>query len=326
MLQYIILGLLFILALGGLIVAFGPREPIDEEVSFQPPDLGEDLDSYLAEREARIGDIRPGTEKEIVWRSSWRKHKTKISVVYIHGYSASKEEIRPLPDLVSDALKANVFYTRLSGHGRTSEAMGEPRVNDWFNDISEALAIGRAIGDKVIIISTSTGGTLSTWAATKPELMKDVLGIIMISPNFGVNDTAAQVLTLGGARTWLPWLVGKWRDATPVNEGHAKWWTVKYPILAALPMAAVVKFVNTLEIEDISTPALFVFHEEDAVVRPEATRVVAQEWAMRTEAAVTIFRVTQSGDTGNHVIAGRIFSPDNTKPLADKITAWIKAL
>ncbi|MDD4273595.1 MAG: hypothetical protein PHG14_07705 [Desulfobacter postgatei] len=38
--------------------------------------------------------------------------------VYIHGFSATRKETAPLSDLVAKTLNANLFYTRLSGHGR----------------------------------------------------------------------------------------------------------------------------------------------------------------------------------------------------------------
>ena len=46
-------------------------------------------------------------------------------------------------------------------------------MKDWVFDLSEALEIGRKIGEKIIIIGSSTGGTLAAVAAsekTSPEL------------------------------------------------------------------------------------------------------------------------------------------------------------
>nr|WP_287339345.1 hypothetical protein [Mesorhizobium sp.] len=95
--------------------------------------------------------------------------RTPLSIVY----SASKGEVRPLPDEVADQLDANL-YTRLTGHGQGGAAMADGSVNAWINDYEEALAIGRAIGDKVIVIATSTGGSLAAWAATQPGASEGV--------------------------------------------------------------------------------------------------------------------------------------------------------
>nr|WP_245497472.1 MULTISPECIES: hypothetical protein [unclassified Mesorhizobium] len=97
-------------------------------------------------------DIRDGLEKEIIWANPMIHARTPLSIVYVHGFSASKGEVRPLPDEVADQLDTNLFYTRLTGHGQGGAAMADGSVNAWINDYAEALAIGRAIGDKVIVI------------------------------------------------------------------------------------------------------------------------------------------------------------------------------
>jgi hypothetical protein len=76
----------------GIIVLFlaGPRVPIDQRI--RPITLPDDLDNYLAASEARFTDIRPGTEKTIVWANPSEKDKTPVSIVYLHGFSATRQE------------------------------------------------------------------------------------------------------------------------------------------------------------------------------------------------------------------------------------------
>ena len=64
-------------------------------------------------------------------------------------------------DIVAGAVDANLFYTRLQGHGRSGKAMGEATVEGWINDLAEAEAIGRRIGERMVLVGTSTGGTLT---------------------------------------------------------------------------------------------------------------------------------------------------------------------
>ena len=78
--------------------------------------------------------------KRIVWAGA-AGQKTPLAVIYVHGFSASAEEIRPVPDEVAKALGANLFYTRLAGHGRSGDAMAEPLAGDWIEDMAEAMAI-----------------------------------------------------------------------------------------------------------------------------------------------------------------------------------------
>ncbi len=48
-------------------------------------------------------------------------------------------------------LGANVFFTRLAGHGRDGAAMAEATVEDWLADAVEALAVGARLGDRVVL-------------------------------------------------------------------------------------------------------------------------------------------------------------------------------
>ena len=327
MFKKIMLWLAGIIVLGGVVFALGPRESADETITFNASSLGEDLDSYLAGNEGKIPDIIAGAEKKIVWQNYATKVKTEYSVVYIHGFSATLEEVRPLPDIIAGELGANLFYTRLAGHGRgNGPAMGEASANDWFNDAAEALAIGRAIGEKVILISTSTGGTIVSWALTKPELAKDVVASVMLSPNFGVNDPGAKMLSLPWARQILPKMFGETRSWEPRNEGQAKWWSTSYPSVSLLPMQASVDLAAKLPFEEMTVPALFMFHPEDGVVNSSLTKEIAGRWGKNGSVAVEVVEAEDATDTMKHVIAGRILSPANTEPLARKALNWISGL
>ena len=308
-----------ILALAGLFM-LGPRPAVDTTISFDPATIGEDLDAFLAASEAAFPDIRDGLSKQIIWADPERRDKTKIAVVYVHGFSASSGEIRPLPDIVARELGANLFFTRLAGHGRTSDAMAEPTVNHWVNDIAEAIEIGRRLGDRVVLMGTSTGATLITWAATQPALMENVASLVLISPNYGVRASGAQILTLPWGGRIAGMILGERRSFQPRNEAHARLWTTQYPTSALLPMAALVDLAVGAEIHNIQVPALFVFSPHDQVVRPDRTEQIAARWG----AAHGTIRVAESGDPMNHVIAGDALSPATTAGLADKIVDYLE--
>ena len=316
------------LALAAAAIGFGPTEPIDETITFQASSLGSDLDEYLVKAEANIPNLIDGAQKQIVWSDPANKQKTPVSLVYLHGFSATLEETRPMPDIMAESLGANIFYTRLNGHGQDGEALAQATVNDWYNDTAEALEIGRSIGEKVIVIGVSTGATFATWAATKPELLRDVAGMVLMSPNYGVQNSAAGLLTLGGARFWVPLIAGAERSFDTVNDEHAKWWTNSYPTVAVLPMMASVEQVAALEVEKVSVPALFVYHPTDQVIRADIARQIAERWGAETDAgkSTLIHEVLEAEDRYDHVIAGRILSPSNSKPLADRAVEWIKTL
>src|SRR3990167_6477878 len=125
-----------------------------------------ELETYIAKREAAIPGLRPRVEKTIVWADPHRRRRTPYALVYIHGFSASRQETAPLADTVAAELGANLFYTRLAGHGVDDvDAFASVTADDWKNDAREALAIGALLGEKVILVGNSTGATLALLAA-----------------------------------------------------------------------------------------------------------------------------------------------------------------
>lgn len=299
----------------------GPRPKVDTTVTFDPGAIGPDPEAYLAQREAAVKNIRPGLQKEIVWADPTTKAKTPLAIVYIHGFSASKGEIRPLPDIVAKALGANLFYTRLTGHGQDGPALATASVNDWINDYAEAIAIGRLIGDKIIVIATSTGGSLTTWAASQPSLSQGVAAAVLISPNYGLKAAGSDLLTLPWGGQLAELFIGKERSFEPLNDRHAALWTTRYPTRALLPLAAVTKLAYEAPVEAIKIPALFIFSDNDKVVRPELTREIAGRWGAPHE----LVPVERSDDPYNHVLAGDAVSPSTTQILTGPIIAWIRA-
>lgn len=302
---------------------FGRREPADLKTHFDEGQLGLDLDGYLQAAEAKIPDIIPGTEKRIVWHEV-SQQKTPFSIVYLHGFSASSEEIRPVPDQVAHSIGANLYFARLTGHGRSGEAMAEATVASWMQDTAEALAIARRIGERVLVISTSTGGTLSAAAACDSVLSRNVTGMIFVAPNFGVNNAAARLLTWPFARIWIPRLVGRERRFKVLNPEHGKFWTTAYPIVSTLPMAALVQKVVRKNFSDVQIPALFIMSENDQVVRPDMIKKIAQRWGGENEVLKVV--PGPNDDAEAHVLAGDIFSPDLTDDVVGKILDWIKRL
>lgn len=314
--------LFFLIAAGGLAWLFGPREPVDLAVRFDPTTIGSDIDAWLAANEAKFGDVRPNATKEIVWAYPASHAKTPVALAYLHGFSAAKAEIRPVPDMAAKELGANLFFSRLAGHGRNGEAMAEPTVNDWIRDAAEAVAVSERLGEKVVLIATSTGGTLATLAASLPDLEDRIDGIVLVSPNFGVRASGSWILTAPFAENIVPLIIGKERSFEPLNEGHAQNWTYRYPSVSVLPMAAMVKAAAALPFEQIDTPVLFIYHPDDQVVDQSVTATIAERWGGPSKSLV----LDASGDPSNHVNAGDIISPSNNDAVASAIVDFVRGL
>ncbi|MBT8412264.1 MAG: alpha/beta hydrolase [Octadecabacter sp.] len=283
------------------------------------PELGE-IEGWLAEREALVGGVRAGCAKSVVWAEGAQKQA--LAVVYVHGFSATGAELRPLPDLVAQALGANLYFARLTGHGQDGAAMGRATLADWDADVAEALAIGAALGEETILMGCSTGCTLLTTALASGARAK---GVVHVSPNYGLRNRLAQMLlNLPAVRRWGPWIVGRERAFDPISDQHAALWTVKYDTQAVFTMGEAVHAALASPIAQIGTPAYFAFAQTDQVVDPAKTRAVMAQWG----GAVTHDNLLQNADDDamGHVMAGDVFSPGQTAPLAARIVKWARTI
>ncbi len=316
----------YLLGFVGLLASvwlFAPREPADLNISHEKIRVGRDVDAYLATREQQFDDIIVGVQKQVIWADE-SGVRTPLSIVYLHGFTATSKEIRPVPDRIAAALGANLYLARLSGHGRSADALAEATIDHWMRDVSEALKVGFAIGQRVIVIGTSTGGTLTAALAQDKAAIKNIAGFIFISPNFAINNRAATLLTWPFARYWVPLVIGDWQRSVPRNDLHARYWTTDYPTVALMPMAALVKAVDDLDFAEVDVPALFYYSPKDQVVVAEKTAEFAKEWGGPQKSILVDLQA--SDDVYAHIIAGDIVSPAQTQIAVDKMLAWIRAL
>lgn len=311
-----------VLVVAGLVM-LAPKELVDTDVRFDPALFGGDVDAYFAASEAREAGVTPGTEKRVLWAGE-KGERTPIAVVYLPGFSATSEEIRPVPDRLAAALGANLVFTRWSGHGQAGDAMAGPVARDWLLDTAEALAAAREVGDRVIVLATSTGATWVTLLATDADAMARVAGIAMVSPNFGIRNRASRLLSWPFARFWVPLVAGRALSFAPVNDDHARYWTTAYPTVATLPMAAGVRAAQRMDHGAITIPALMVLDEGDQVVSPRDSQRIAEDWG----GPMRVAQVTAGpgDDPYHHVIAGDILSPGMTGPVSDLLIDWARGL
>jgi alpha-beta hydrolase superfamily lysophospholipase len=318
-------GLLGVLVIGGVTVGILslllPRDRVDRTISFDPTGLPDDLDAYLAASEAKIADVTQGSEKRIIWANG-PGQKMPLAIIYVHGFSATAEEIRPVPDDVAAATGANLYFMRLAGHGRDGAALGAVTAGDWVEDMAEAMAIGRRLGDKVMLIATSTGVPLAMIAASDPALSDRLAGIVMISPNFGLRSASAIILDLPLARYWGPIVAGATRSFTPANERQAAHWTTAYPTIALFPMAALVREGRNLDVAAIKVPALFIYALADQVIDPARIPPMVAAWGGPAQEIEIV--VSEGDDPYSHVIAGDILSPNQTGRATGLILSWMQ--
>jgi alpha-beta hydrolase superfamily lysophospholipase len=325
----VIAAIALIAAMVAAAIWFWPDEAPLAPPRFDAALLPEDLDAWLAMREATLGDIVPGAEKRIVWAGE-PGVRAPVAVVYLHGFSATSEEIRPVPDRVAAALGANLFFARLAGHGRDGAAMAAATAEDWLADLAEALAIGSRIGERVIVIATSTGGTLAIAGLGTPDIAAAlpgagaVSGLILVSPNLRLKAAAGRLLDLPLVEHWGHLVAGRELGFAPQSAEHALFWTEQYPVDALYPMARLMRAARAVDPAAMDVPLMVVLSEDDRVVDPRATLALADRW----RGPASILRVTPGpgDDPGAHVIAGDILSPGLTETVAGAATDWARAL
>lgn len=115
-------GLAFLFPAGMTIGPLSPIKPADWKVSINYAIFIDNLEVKSLESELNYSDIQPDMHKRIV-RAGAADVQTPLSVFDIHGLAANSEDTRPAPDLVAQALGANLFYTPIGGHARSTDAM-----------------------------------------------------------------------------------------------------------------------------------------------------------------------------------------------------------
>ena len=289
----------------------------------RPPRTLSKLDEWLVDQEAQYCDMRLGTEKKISWYGRAGR-RTQWAVVSVHGFSASRLETAPVSEKLAQALGANLFETRLTGHGRTGEALAEATPQDWMADTLEAARIGRALGKQVLMVGASTGATLAIWLALQSE--GEGLGAdayVFISPNFRPKDSRTKI-------AFWPWglqivhaAFGKIRDLRSDNPALNKALTTRYPFKAIFPMLGLVRHVNAMDLSRFRAPVLVLYSKRDQVI---SIRELKKAFGRLGSTQKDIVAVNYSTDMNQHVLASAIRSPESVQRLTDTVIQWFRKL
>jgi len=250
-----------------------PDKPEWEEVLITVPADPDSLEAYIAERE-RAHKLKPDNHARIVWADSTRS-RTEYAVVYLHGFSASQKEGDPVHRRFASEFGCNLYLARMADHGiDTVDAMINFTSDRWWASAREALAIGKRLGEKVIIMSTSTGGTMAlALAAAFPN---DVHALINMSPNIAINNDAAfllndpwglyiaRIVTGGKYREW---------DAPPERK---QYWYSQYRLEAVVELEEMLESKMTKEtFAKIKQPCLTLYYYKNEEQQDPEVKVSA---------------------------------------------------
>lgn len=320
----ILFGTLSLLLLGGMCIASCAGTPPDPSPqSLSAPDMpagGDDLDRWIAGREASLAP-RPGLAKGIVWARPDTKERTPVSIIYLHGYSASRNEMYPAPEEIAQALGANLYCTRLQGHGLVPEGHGTATIEGWMADGVEALDIGKRIGERVVVISCSTGSPLAAWLEMGPR-GADVAAHIMVSPNLGIRDKASEQLLMPWGDFLRGVLVGPKRIVPTINQLHGQWWDNVHDSRSLIPMMQLVTLVRKSDFTTWKHPVMVWSNPDDGLVDPGDSLPRFREIP---GGLCTLRTVHPEAGQHDHVLAGDALSPAFTATFVAESMAWLQA-
>jgi len=272
----------FLLTLASLIVVLiivylaGPTFPKPELKNDLPKLEISDFDQYVKDYDSGK-KIKPDNESRVVWANDSMKDKTGYCLLYLHGFSASWFEGDPVHTDFAKRYGINLYIPRLAAHGvDTSDALIDMTPDNLYNSAKEALVAAQKLGNKVILMSTSTGGTLSLkLAAEFPDL---VSALFLYSPNVAINNGAAFLLS-------KPWGLqiaravshGKYRVTNPDSTAEeCKYWYCKYRLEGVIYLQQLVEATMTKEtFAKVTQPVFLGYYYKDEEHQDPTVRVDA---------------------------------------------------
>lgn len=312
MLKRLLKWLIVIVVLLAAFYILGPKpaEPVYSTSLPAIPSSATELEAFVRFNEAQH-KLKPGNEAQIVWANDSLKQKTEYAIVYLHGFSASQEEGAPVHKNIAKKFGCNLYLARLAEHGiDTTEQMVNLTAEKYWESVKQAYAIGRQLGNKVIIMGTSTGGSNALQlAANYPE----IAGIVLLSPNIEINDPNAWLAN----NAWglqIARLVKHSNYITTKDQRDIfkQYWYSHYRLEAVVNLQEYLETAMTHEtFNKIKQPALLLYYyrddvHQDSVVKVSAMLKMFDELGTTPEQK----RKLAMPNTGDHVIAGYIKSND----------------
>ncbi len=301
----ILSGSVLLLALS---IYFGPR--VDYPVFDNNPLTQKiDISTVLAkveDHEKNTQGIKLDNESRIIWADS--AVQTEYSVVYLHGFSASQGEGRPVHEEYAKRYGLNLYLPRLAFHGLTDpEAFASMTPGELIKSAKEAIQIGKTIGKKVIVMSCSTGSTLSAYLAANDP---DIYALIMFSPNIDLYDKKSELLTGPWGKQMLKVIENGDYHSWEAPDSAAQYWYLKYRNEGILALKYLVNKTMTVEtFEKISQPVWLGYYFKDENHKDDVVSIEQMQYFFdKIDTPLEKKRIKAFSKAGSHMMVSDIFS------------------
>lgn len=295
-----------------IVVYFLGPQPSSPKYTKELPEIPAEpalLEKYIKDHEA-LHKLKPDNEARIIWFNDSAKQKTDYAVVYLHGFSASQEEGDPVHTLFAKQFGCNLYLSRLAEHGiDTAEAMANLTADNLWNSAKEAYTIGKKLGKKLILLATSTGGTLALKLAAE---YPDIAGLILLSPNIAINDPLAWVANNHWGLQIAHLVKGKYNITDDTSALERQYWYNKYRIESVTELQELLETTMKGSLfEKIKQPVLLLYYYKDEEHQDKTVKVSAMKRMFRQLGTPdSLKREIAVPNAGEHVIGSYITSKD----------------
>ena len=315
---------LILLALLTAIYALGPKPetPIYNNHLPETTYSISTIDSVVRYRESKL-QLRKNNEAQIVWADSIGK-PTEYVILYLPGFSATRMEGNPTHRDVAHNIGANLFLSRLDFHGFEDSRFDEFTAEGIWNSAKEQLDVAETLGNKIIVMGTSTGATLGLMLAAKfPD---KVYALVNLSPNIRVNNAAAFLLNdPWGSEIATLVFGGEGRQIKHKQEEAKLYWDTIYPVSAVVQLQELLETAMVdSTFQKIACPSLTLYYYKDESHQDEVVDVSyipEMHEALGTPAKLKVKKALPQ--PGDHVIGSSIKSK-NYQVVEDEILIFFK--
>ncbi|MBX3241688.1 MAG: alpha/beta hydrolase [Chitinophagaceae bacterium] len=296
--------LLFIVYLSGP----SPATPVYNKNLPVVPDKAADLERYIADNENKH-KLKPNNEARVIWHNDSLKNKTEYAIVYLHGFSASQEEGTPVHRNIAKEFGCNLYLARLAEHGiDTIDPLIHLTPEKYWESCKEALAIGKNLGEKVILMGTSTGGSNALHLASE---YPDIAALILLSPNIEIFDKNAWLLNNHWGLQIAEVVLGnKYFTASDTRPVYKQYWHWQYPVKALTELQEYLETTMTPKtFKKVTQPLLMLYYYKDDIHQDSVVSVPAMLTMYEQLGTPADKKMKESiPGAGDHVLASYIKS------------------